>query len=225
MTRRVAILLAALALLIPYPAASDVPIAASAISGFEAIRTAGITVVGTSYPTPAVPQLRTIAGTGLKGDEGTGKPSGNPSQGRPDGTHRTPGSASTFRTLSPAPSPAPATLAPSARAVPRLASVRSHASATVEAASGSAPAAATVTGTASWFRSPAGVSAAGPGLRAALGEGWRGTRVTVTGPAGSAVVTLGDWMRRDRLIDLDAPVFVRVCGALALGICRVTVTS
>ena len=85
--------------------------------------------------------------------------------------------------------------------------------------------AASVTGIASWFRSPAGVSAAGPGLRAALGPGWRGMRVTVTGPAGSAVVTLGDWMQRDRLIDLDAPVFVRVCGALALGICRVTVTS
>jgi hypothetical protein len=81
-----------------------------------------------------------------------------------------------------------------------------------------------VTGTASWFRSPAGVSAAGPELRAALGAGWRGSRVTVSGLAGSAVVILGDFMRADRLIDLDAPIFVRVCGTLSRGLCVVTVT-
>ena len=79
-------------------------------------------------------------------------------------------------------------------------------------------------GIASWFASPASVSAAGPALRAALGSGWRGTTVTVTGPAGSAVTVLGDWMARDRLIDLDVSVFPRVCGALSLGLCRAEVS-
>jgi len=80
------------------------------------------------------------------------------------------------------------------------------------------------TGTASWFRSPNGVSAAGPALRSALGPGWCGTRVVVTGPAGSAVTVVGDFMRADRLIDLDAPVFYATCGPLSLGLCHVTVT-
>ena len=81
-----------------------------------------------------------------------------------------------------------------------------------------------MTGTASWFASPANVSAAGPALRAALGSGWRGTVVTVTGPAGSAVTVLGDWMARDRLIDLDRSIFPAVCGPLSLGLCRAEVT-
>ena len=224
MNRRAAILLAALALLIPYPAASDVPIAASAISGFEAIRTAGITVVGTSYPTPAVPQLRTIAGTGLKGDEGTGKPSGNPSQGRPDGTHRTPGSASTFRTLSPAPSPAPATLAPSARAVPRLASRRS--AGTPQRGQDSRPTGSTTgvqRGTASTY---------GPGY-----DGWLalpsgpGHRVRVCGAGGCIVRVSNDagpslaMQRLGRIVDLDVADFETVCGVpWTRGLCRVTVT-
>ena len=80
------------------------------------------------------------------------------------------------------------------------------------------------TGTASWFRSPNGVSAAGPALRSALGPDWRGTRVVVTGPAGSAVTVVGDFMRADRLIDLDVPVFYATCGPLSLGLCHVTVT-
>ncbi len=79
-------------------------------------------------------------------------------------------------------------------------------------------------GTASWFDSPIGVSAAGPALRTALGSGWRGTRVTVCGPAGCAVTVLGDWMRADRLIDLDVSVFPAVCGPLSLGLCQVEVT-
>ena len=41
--------------------------------------------------------------------------------------------------------------------------------------------------------------------------------------AGSAVVVLGDFMRADRLIDLDDGQFVRVCGELSRGLCRVTV--
>ena len=167
--------LVALALLIfallPPPTKSDVPATAVPQSEFEAIRSAGITVVGTSYPTPALLQPRT---------------------------------------LTPAPSPAPATLAiPSMRPMPRLASVARSGTST--------------TGIASWFRSPVGVSAAGPELRAALGPGWRGTRVTVSGPAGTAAITLGDFMRADRLIDLDAPAFRAACGPLSRGICTVTV--
>jgi hypothetical protein len=90
---------------------------------------------------------------------------------------------------------------------------------------------ATVTelsGVASWFASPIGVSAAGPALRAALGPSWRGQRVTVTGPAGSAVVVLGDWCgcttAGEKLIDLDDGAFVAVCGPLSRGVCDVEVT-
>jgi len=90
---------------------------------------------------------------------------------------------------------------------------------------GDSPGPQALRGTASWFRSPADTSAAGPALRAALGRGWRGTFVRVTGPAGSAVVQLGDWMRRDRLIDLDDGAFRRVCGPLSLGLCRVRVVA
>ena len=79
-------------------------------------------------------------------------------------------------------------------------------------------------GVATWFRSPHNVSAAGPDLRSALGPDWRGTRVRVTGPAGSVLVVLGDWMRADRLVDLDDGAFVRVCGPLSKGICWATVT-
>jgi hypothetical protein len=50
-------------------------------------------------------------------------------------------------------------------------------------------------------------------------------RIHVTGPAGSAVVVLGDWMRADRLIDLDDDVFPAVCGPLSRGICRVEVSK
>lgn len=87
-----------------------------------------------------------------------------------------------------------------------------------------APDLATLRGTATWFRSPSGVSAAGPALRAAM-PGWRGRTVLVAGPAGRTTTVLGDWMRADRLIDLHAPVFVAVCGPLSTGVCRVTVTA
>jgi hypothetical protein len=81
-----------------------------------------------------------------------------------------------------------------------------------------------MTGEATWFHSPRGVSAAGPALRDALGMEWRGTLVTVTGPMGTAETHLGDWMAADRLIDLDAPIFYATCGSLSKGVCRVTVT-
>ena len=86
------------------------------------------------------------------------------------------------------------------------------------------PEAATVaSGTASWLRYRHGHAAAGPALRAALGRGWRGTRVTVCG-RGCASVVLSGWMRSaDKLVDLDASDFRAVCGPLRRGVCRVTV--
>ena len=116
--------------------------------------------------------------------------------------------------------PARLTPSPSPRAVPRLAARRS--AGTPQRGQDSRPT-GSMTGTASWFASPANVSAAGPALRAALGSGWRGTVVTVTGPAGSAVTVLGDWMAMDRLIDLDRSIFPAVCGPLSLGLCRAEV--
>ena len=119
--------------------------------------------------------------------------------------------------------PAPS---PSLRAVPRLAATAAPLSGP-KPAPGDQPladrAAASMTGLASWFASPIGVSAAGPALRAALGGSWRGTRVRVTGPAGSAWTVLGDWMAANRLIDLDVNVFPAVCGPLSLGLCRAEV--
>jgi hypothetical protein len=77
-------------------------------------------------------------------------------------------------------------------------------------------------GIATWFNSPAGVSAAGPDLRAALGPGWRGTRVRVC--AERCVTTvLGDFMRADRLIDLHAPLFARLA-PLSRGVLRVSLS-
>jgi hypothetical protein len=81
----------------------------------------------------------------------------------------------------------------------------------------------TLRGTATWFVSPAGVSAAGPDLRAALGPGWRGSSVRVCAASGCVVTTLGDWMRADRLIDLHAPLFARLA-PLSRGVLAVTVT-
>lgn len=86
-------------------------------------------------------------------------------------------------------------------------------------------------GTASWFDSPIGVSAAGPALRLALGPGWRGMLVKVTGPHGFAWTVLSDWCQcysgtaSERIVDLNAPVFEAACGALSRGVCRVTVVE
>ena len=90
---------------------------------------------------------------------------------------------------------------------------------------GVAPVAASpsTTGVASWFASPIGVSAAGPRLRSALGPAWRGTRVRVCTATACATTMLGDWMRADRLIDLDAPIFARLA-PLSAGLVLVTVT-
>ena len=80
-----------------------------------------------------------------------------------------------------------------------------------------------VSGAATWFAAPHGTAAAGPALRRALGRNWRGTVVAVTANGHTVRVRLTDWMRADRLIDLNPTSFVAVCGPLSRGVCRVTV--
>jgi hypothetical protein len=79
-------------------------------------------------------------------------------------------------------------------------------------------------GVATWFAAPAGTAAAGPALRAALGRNWRGTAVTVTANGHAVRVRLTDWMRADKLVDLNPAAFRATCGALSRGVCRVSVT-
>ena len=83
-------------------------------------------------------------------------------------------------------------------------------------------AAGTISGIATWFRSPQGVSAAGPSLRAAL-PGWRGAHVRVCHDERCVVTVLGDTMAADRLVDLDAPLFARLA-PLSAGVLAVTLT-
>jgi hypothetical protein len=78
-----------------------------------------------------------------------------------------------------------------------------------------------LTGRASWFAAPDGTAAAGPALRAFLGH-WRGQRVMVCGRS-CVTVRLTDWMRRDRLVDLNPDAFRVACGPLSRGVCEVTV--
>ena len=119
----------------------------------------------------------------------------------------------TTRTLTTA-TPAPVA-SPSASSVPSATPVR------IPALTERAVA---VTGTASWFASPIGVSAAGPALRTALGSGWRGTHVTVCSAGRCAVTVLGDWCACPRrAIDLDAPVFAALA-PLSQGLVEVTVS-
>lgn len=74
----------------------------------------------------------------------------------------------------------------------------------------------TLRGIATWFASPSGVSAAGPDLRAALGPGWRGTRVRVCAGDRCVATVLGDWCAcgsrpgGPTVIDLDDNVFARL---------------
>jgi hypothetical protein len=106
--------------------------------------------------------------------------------------------------------PASATPVPSLAPVPRLPAVR-----VLDVAS--------VTGQASWYRYVPGGAAAGPRLRSALGPGWRGSVVRVCSGA-CVVVTLSDFMRADRLIDLDVRSWAAICGDPSGGLCRVEVT-
>ena len=185
MTRRVAILLAALALLIPYPAASDVPTRPSILapSAFESVGSGG--------------------GPRLSGQDT--EAAAAPSQPR---------------TLSPAPSPAPATLAPSARAVPRLASRRS--AGTPQRGQDSRPT-GPMTGIASWMPECYGAA------YLALPEG-AGVRVTICA-ATCVTLTSTDagpslaMQRAGRVADVGVLTWERVCGRpRAVGLCRVTVT-
>ena len=115
--------------------------------------------------------------------------------------------------------------APTVRAVPpvRITPSTSAVTASGPESTGRPGAARPLRGIASWFRSPAGVSAAGPDLRAALGPGWRGTSVQVCHADRCTVTVLGDWMRADRLVDLDDDVF-RALAPLSVGVLAVTLT-
>jgi hypothetical protein len=84
---------------------------------------------------------------------------------------------------------------------------------------------ASMTGTASWFASPIGVSAAGPALRAALGGSWRGTVVTVTANGFAVRTQLGDFCQcyGSRVIDLDRAIFAALA-PLSQGLMEVTIS-
>jgi len=202
MTRRaqLAILLAVLAILAiyvlwPTPAASDVPVAAPRIpaSEFEAIRSADPLASGQASIS-ADPQPRTLTPTTL----------------RPAPSVTTP----ELR----APSPFGGSVAPSARPVPKAAPVPTGGSKAVPAASKTG-----ISGTASWFASPRGVSAAGPALRTALGPGWRGRQVSVCAGPACITVVLGDWCACSRrVIDLDDNQFARLA-PLSRGVVEVSV--
>jgi hypothetical protein len=190
------ILLVALAWAFPRPAGADVP--------------AGRSILAPSEFSPLSVVLPSSVGSATVAPRSAGHDT--PRQAIPALQPRTSAGGRDIPTREePAPSP-------SLRVVPRLAAV-----VRTQPHIGLAPG-ASVTGEASWFASPIGVSAAGPALRAALGANWRGTLVKVTGPHGFAWTILGDWMARDRLIDLDVNVFPAVCGPLSRGICEVEVS-
>lgn len=106
----------------------------------------------------------------------------------------------------------PSTVPPRSSAAPTVTPRTAQPSAAMTPATVSDPL-LVVAGVATWFHSPAGVSAAGPALRAALGPDWRGERVTVCAGARCVDVVLGDWCAcGDRpsgptVIDLHAPDF------------------
>lgn len=83
-----------------------------------------------------------------------------------------------------------------------------------------------VAGSATWYAYRPGEAAAGPALRAALGEDWRGSFVTVTAANGNRVIVrLTDWCLcgHGRVVDLDARAF-NALGPLSRGVLRVTVS-
>lgn len=78
-------------------------------------------------------------------------------------------------------------------------------------------------GTATWYDYHEGQAAAGPALRSFLGPDWRGSLVRVC--AGECItVRLTDWMRADRLIDLDDADFGKLAplsrGVLSVEVAR-----
>jgi hypothetical protein len=173
------LILVALAWLFPRPTGADVP----AVPGREALIFAPLSVV-----LPSSVGSATVAPR---------------SAGPYVGTRQTPAlqprTSAGGRDIPTREEPAPS---PSLRAVPRLAAER---------AVSSQAGAPTVTGIASWYAYIPGGAAAGPALRTALGPGWRGMSVAVCRTNGGAMacvrVTLSDFMRADRLIDLDSASF------------------
>lgn len=87
----------------------------------------------------------------------------------------------------------------------------------------------TLTGVASWYRYVVGHAAAGPALRAFLGDNWRGQTVTVTMNGRSVSVKLSDWCqcyegeRSERIIDLDDRAFAALA-PVSRGLIQVTVS-
>ena len=80
-------------------------------------------------------------------------------------------------------------------------------------------------GVASWFAAPGATAAAGPALRALLGRGWRGQRVTVCRPATGVCVALRltDWCACPHgVIDLSDDAFARLA-PLSRGLVRVEI--
>jgi hypothetical protein len=132
------------------------------------------------------------------------------SQSWPSNAASSPAATQVPRTLTPAtraPSPAPS--------VPRPVSVAPVRVPTASKAG--------ISGIASWFRSPAGVSAAGPALRTALGPGWRGRQVAVCAGQHCTTVVLGDWCAcSGRVIDLDDNQFAQLA-PLSRGVVEVSV--
>jgi len=91
-------------------------------------------------------------------------------------------------------------------------------------AAGTAVMPPSITGQATWYSWHPGQAAAGPGLRAWLGKGWRGTTVQVC--AKTCISTrLTDWCacKGERIIDLDSRSF-RALAPLSQGIVPVTVS-
>jgi len=91
------------------------------------------------------------------------------------------------------------------------------------------PATTIVRGIATWYGTGpgSGHAAAGPALRAALGKGWRGTRIRVTGPSGAVVeARLTDWCACPgrRVIDLSDEDFSDLA-PLSRGVIKVTIST
>ena len=88
-----------------------------------------------------------------------------------------------------------------------------------------------MTGISSWYSYFEGQAAAGPALRAALGPHWRGRRVIAclagdnyrSASDNCVTVALTDFMRADRLIDLDSRSFSRLA-PLSQGLQEVTIS-
>lgn len=78
-----------------------------------------------------------------------------------------------------------------------------------------------ITGISSWYAYRSHQAAAGPALRRFLGAHWRGSRVIVCART-CISVTITDWMRADKLIDLNRSDFARLASP-SRGLVRVTI--